>query len=458
MAFSIKEIFPKRRAQLRGATVAPAGPDLIPGALRSLADFGVPVNNETALKNTALYAGIRLISENIASLPKVIRQRTDRGMVDVYNHPAYKVINVRPNSYTNSFAFWSCIVTWIKGWGNAIAIIERDSSGNPVALHQVHPSCFTQTMVNGRKWFKVQMLNPALTYLNGTYKDEDILHFMELTLDGISGVNPIVYNASALGKSLAMEKFAADFFRKGGNIKAVMETEGQLGDDEYKNFMSHMAASAGNFDTPLLEYGIKYKQLSVDPVAAQLVQSEILSVQDICRLLNVPPHMIAELSHATFSNIEHQTIQFVQYSLRPIIKRIEVELETKLFFDRDVDRFDVKFILEGLLRGDTAARSAYYHNAILDGYMSRNEVREIEGLQRTDGLDILLYPQNEAKVSLDANDNEQLLAERLGVGGTQALMSVLQDESTTPEQKKALLKILFSFTDEELDSIFPDSE
>lgn len=424
--------------------------------MRNITDFGVPVNNDTALKNTALYAGIRLISENIASLPKVIKAKTENGMMDDYDHPAYRVINVRPNSYTNTFAFWSCIVTWIKGWGNAYAIIKRAPNGNPVELHQVHPSCVKVTMINGHKWYKITMTNPALSYLNGMYKDEDILHFMELTLDGIRGVNPIIYNAGSLGKSLAMEKFAADFFRKGGNIKAVMETEGHLGDDEYANFMQHMAASAGNFDTPLLEYGIKYKQLSVDPVAAQLVQSEILSVQDICRLLNVPPHMIAELSHATFSNIEHQTIQFVQYSLRPIIKRIEVELESKLFFEKDIDKFDVKFVIEGLLRGDTAARSAYYHNAILDGYMSRNEVREIEGMQRTDGLDILLYPQNEAIVSNDSDADKVLLAERLGVGGTQALMSVLQEESITDEQKRALLKILFSFTDDELNSIFPD--
>lgn len=456
MAFSIKEIFRSRRGETRDLEAPIPSPEVIAGAMRNITDFGVPVNNDTALKNTALYAGIRLISENIASLPKVIKAKTENGMVDDYDHPAYRVINVRPNSYTNTFAFWSCIVTWIKGWGNAYAIIKRAPNGNPIELHQVHPSCVKVTMINGHKWYKITMTNPALSDLNGMYKDEDILHFMELTLDGIRGVNPIIYNAGSLGKSLAMEKFAADFFRKGGNIKAVMETDGHLGDDEYTAFMQHMAASAGNFDTPLLEYGIKYKQLSVDPVAAQLVQSEILSVQDICRLLNVPPHMIAELSHATFSNIEHQTIQFVQYSLRPIIKRIEVELESKLFFEKDIDKFDVKFVIEGLLRGDTAARSAYYHNAILDGYMSRNEVREIEGMQRTDGLDILLYPQNEAIVSNDTDADKVLLAERLGVGGTQALMSVLQDESITDEQKRALLKILFSFTDDELDSIFPD--
>jgi HK97 family phage portal protein len=243
-----------------------------------------------------------------------------------------------------------------------------------------------------------------LAFLNGTYRDEDMLHFMELSLDGVRGMNPIIYNAAALGKSMAMEKFASEFYRKGGNIKAVMESDGQMTDDEYNKFMAHMQIAAGNYDTPLLEYGIKYKQLSIDPVAAQLVQSETMSLQDIARILNIPPHMIGELSHATFSNIEHQTIQFVQYSLRPVIKRIEVELESKLFRDSEIGEYDVKFVLDGLLRGDTAARAAFYHSAITDGYLSRNEVREIEGLEKADGLDDFLYPLNQGVVEADNND------------------------------------------------------
>lgn len=169
--------------------------------------------------------------------------------------------------------------------------------------------------------------------------------------------------------------------------------------------MRHFKQSSANFETPLLEYGIKYKQLSVNPVAAQLIQSETFSLQDVCRILNIPPHMIGELSHATFSNIEHQTIQFVQYTLRPIVKRFEMEMESKLFMSRDIGKYDVKFILDGLLRGDTAARSTYYHNAILDGYMSRNEVRELEGLQHKDGLDEMLYPLNTGIVGKEEQSN-----------------------------------------------------
>lgn len=367
--------------------------------------FGVSVTNQAALKVTALYAGIRIRSENIASFPKYVKRRTSEGLVDASEHPAYKLINVRPNSYTNKFDFWNCINTWLDGWGNAYAIIERDGSGVPVALHQVHPSCVTGiTLVNGRKWYRVVMMDPWMSFLNGDYPDYNMLHFMLVTLDGIKGVNPIIYNAMSLGKAIATEKFASEFYERGGNLKAVMETDGHFGDDDFNAFMKHFKDSSRNFDTPLLEYGVKYKQLSVNPVAAALIQSETLSIQDVCRIINIPPHMVAELSHATFSNIEHQTIQFVQYSLRPTVKRLEDELERKLFFEDEQDVYSVKFSLDGLLRGDTQARSNYYHNAILDGYMSRNEVRELEGLQRKDGLDDMLYPLNTGVVGKEPDE------------------------------------------------------
>lgn len=366
-------------------------------------DFGVSVSNDSALKNTAYYAGLRIIGENLASLPKSVKTWTDKGIVSAPEHRVNRLLH-RPNSYTTGFNFWFTLTNWVKDWGNAYAVIERDPSGNPVALHQAHPGNVLVTIIDGRKWYRVRFTDPDMRSLDGTYSDEDMLHIMEVSLDGIIGINPVVYNCAALEKAAAQEKFAAEYFRKGGNIKAVMETEGNLGDDKYKAFMEHFAYSAENFGTPLLEYGVKYKQLSVNPVAAQLLQSQIVSVQDVCRILGIPPHMVAELSHATFSNIEHQTIQFVQYTLRPLAKRFESELEQKLFFDSERSQLSIDFNLDGLLRGDTSARSNYYHNAILDGYLSRNEVRALEGFERVDGLDDMLYPLNTGVVG---KTNEQ---------------------------------------------------
>lgn len=388
-------------SERRGVTVGPSNM----AATLSPALRGLAVNNDSAMKITAFYAGIRLISENVAALPKSIRRFTDSGPVSSEDLPAYRLISIRPNPYTNAYDFWNAITTWLEGWGNAFAIIKWSNLGVPLALYQVHPSCVTITVVNGRKWYKVVMHDPDLAFLNGTYSDDEMLHFMLVTLNGIMGVNPVVYNALSLGKNLATEQFGAEFYEKGGNIKAVMEVDGSMGDDAYNQFMRHFKQSSANFETPLLEYGIKYKQLSVNPVAAQLIQSETFSLQDVCRILNIPPHMIGELSHATFSNIEHQTIQFVQYTLRPIVKRFEMEMESKLFASKDIGKYDVKFVLDGLLRGDTAARSTYYHNAILDGYMSRNEVRELEGLQHKEGLDEMLYPLNTGIVGKEEQSN-----------------------------------------------------
>lgn len=388
-------------SERRGVTVGPSNM----AATLSPALRGLVVNNDSAMKITAFYAGIRLISENVAALPKSIRRFTDSGPVSSEDLPAYRLISIRPNPYTNAYDFWNAITTWLEGWGNAFAIIKWSNLGVPLALYQVHPSCVTVAVVNGRKWYKVVMDDPDLAFLNGTYSDDDMLHFMLVTINGITGVNPVVYNALSLGKNLATEQFGAEFYEKGGNIKAVMEVDGSMGDDAYNQFMRHFKQSSANFETPLLEYGIKYKQLSVNPVAAQLIQSETFSLQDVCRILNIPPHMIGELSHATFSNIEHQTIQFVQYTLRPIVKRFEMEMESKLFASKDIGMYDVKFVLDGLLRGDTSARSTYYHNAILDGYMSRNEVRELEGLQHKEGLDEMLYPLNTGIVGKEEQSN-----------------------------------------------------
>lgn len=386
----------------RSVSVAPTGSVIAPPPV----DYGLAVDNSTAMKITAFYAGIRLIAENIASLPRSVRKKTETGPFEDTSHPVHRLVAVRPNEYTNAFDFWNCVVTWLEGWGNAYAVIRRSPDGRPAAIHQIHPSCVSSTMSEGRKWYRVIVSDPGLSWLSGTYSADDVLHFMLLTLDGLTGVNPVIYNAISLGKNLATERFGSEFYTRKGNIRAVLETEGNLGDDSYKRFMEHFkAASEGNFGTPLLEYGIKYKQLSINPVAAQLIQSETMSIQDIARILNIPPHMIAELSHATFSNIEHQTIQFVEYTLRPIIKRLEVELRTKMFFADELGRYDVEFSLSGLLRGDTAARSNYYHNAILDGYMSRNEVRELEGLGHIDGLDDMLYPLNSGIVGKEDNNN-----------------------------------------------------
>lgn len=358
---------------------------------------GSSVSLDDAMKFTAVFAAIRLRSESIASLPKSIMRVTDKGNVPAKKHSLHKLLKFRPNGFMNVFSFWEYTNACLDGWGNAYVIIFRLNDGTPGELVPVHPSFVTVVFSNRKKWFRVS----GSKYYDGVYHDDDMLHFFALSKDGIKGINPITYNSPAIKTGIAATKFGNEFFEKGGNIKAVLENEKTMDLTHYKAFGQKFNESA-NYETALLDGGWKYKAVGIAPEAAQMLQTRTFALQDIARIFNLPPHMLSELSRATFSNIEHQDIQFVKYSLRATVKRYETELDAKLLFDNEQGEIETKFNLEGLLRGDMNTRSNFFQKAILSGWMNRNEVRRIEGLEEKDGLDEFLYPSNQ----FIAEDNE----------------------------------------------------
>ena len=396
------------KAALRSWLLGPGGSigNLV-GIYSNGIDSGVVVNTDTALRFTAVFAAIRLLSDNIAGLPKAVMIKTDDGGFEpAKTHPAYALLADSPNPYTDIFVFWFTIIAWLLGKGNAYAVIKYDK-GKPVGLYQVDPDWVTIKFVNGEKIFVVKAGDPIFSFLDGTYLDSEMLHFMFFTRNGIIGVDPISYNAAAIGEGIAAQKFTSDFFRTGGAIKGTLETDQALGDDDYVRFMEHYQATAQNGATPLLEYGFKYKAVSLSPEAAQLLSQKVFTINDIARIYSIPPHMLAELSHATFSNIEQQNIFFGEYSLRPICKRLEKQLERKLFLGKDRTKYHVKFDLNGLMRGDAAARAVFYEKGINSGWMTPNEAREFEGMKRLPGLDEPRIPLNYTTVGNDDKTDKQ---------------------------------------------------
>ena len=362
---------------------------------------GVTVNTETAMRFTAVYAAIKLLAENIAGLPKSVMVRTkDGGYESAAKHPAHSLLYVRPNSWMDVFTFWFTIIAWLMGKGNALAVIHYEK-GKPVALWPVHPDWVKVVFVKGEKMYIVKTNDPDFEFLDGTYLENEMLHFMLFTMNGLWGIDPISYNAAAIGEGIAAQKFTADYFRTGGAIKGTIETDQALGDDDFERFQAHWDKTATNGSTPVLEYGFKYKAINLSPEASQLIQSKVFSIDDIARIFCIPPHMLAELSHATFSNIEQQNIFFGEYSLRPICKRLEKQLELKLFTDKERGDYHVKFDLNGLMRGDAQARAVFYEKGINAGWMTPNEAREFEGMKRLEGLDEPRIPLNYTTVGDD---------------------------------------------------------
>lgn len=371
-----------------------------PGRVFRVGD--ISVNNERAMRFTAVFAAIRLRAENIASLPKIIRKKgLDGSRIDANSHAIYKILKYKPNSFMNVFSFWEYLNACLDGWGNAYAIIQRKRNGDPSELIPIHPSYVTPLLRNGKKWYIVM----SGGQFDNTYPDDDILHFFSLSNDGIKGVNPITYNSAAISAGISAQDFGNEFFAQGGNLKAVMETDKTMDAPSMTSFMEALNI-ATNHGTPLLDQGVKYKQIGIAPEAAQMLQTRTFAIQDIARIFNVPPPLLAELTRSTFSNIEHQDIQFAKYSIRPTVKRYETELECKLLFDDELGNYEIKFNMEGMLRGDTKTRAEFYHVAVQDGWLSRNEVRLLENMNPKEGLDDMLYPGNLLVVGKEENQNK----------------------------------------------------
>jgi phage portal protein, HK97 family len=361
-----------------------------------ISDVKKKCDEERALRFTAVFAAMRLRAENIASLPKTVRIKKNNLYKEAVDHPVYKLLTSTPNRFQNIFSFWEFVNFNLDGWGNSYVIIKRNSKGIPNELIPVHSSVVTIKLKDGHKFYKIL----GTKFYDGTYDDYDMLHFFAMSKDGIVGINPIEFNSDAINTGIEATSFGNEFFSKKGNLKAVIETDQFLSDDQYNNISTRVAQNHG---TPILEGGLKYHQLTLSPESAQMLETKTYSIQDIARIFNVPPHLLSDLSRSTFSNIEHQDIQFVKYSLRPAIKRYETELEKKLFFDDERGYVSIDFNLEGLLRGDTNSRGNYYQKAITNGWLSRNEVREIENLNPIKGLDDYMYPGNELIVGKKMN-------------------------------------------------------
>jgi HK97 family phage portal protein len=352
---------------------------------------GVSVTKETALNFTAVLAAVSLRSSLLASFPKQVFDINGDNKTKV-NDQLHTLLAYRPNPWMNAYTFWELNNTYLDLWGNAYNLITR-KKGEAIALSPIHPK-YMEVIADGTK--VIYRVSGTKTAMDGDYKMMDILHFKDLSLDGLVGKSRISMAAESIGLGLAAEKFGAEFFGKGGHSDAVLETDQILGDVARENFIESWKKNV-NHGTPLLENGIKYKSITLPPENAQFLATREFQVQDIARVFNVPPPLLFDLSRATFSNIEQQDIQFVKYGLRPTVERYEHEIEWKLIPDSKIGKKEVRFNLDAMLRGDMSARSAFYASAIANTWLSPNEVRGYENLNPRPGGDKYENPNTSSK-------------------------------------------------------------
>lgn len=351
---------------------------------------GVQVSEDNALTFSAVYAAVRIISETIASIPLNVYQADGETRVKAVGHPVQDLLAKAPNSVSSTFTFREAMASNLVLHGNAYAKIEMNAAGRPTALIPLNPMKVEVKVVDGEK---VYVFDKKHTYL-----DYEMLHFVGLSFNGLTGKSPLSMAREAVAIGLAAQEYGARFYSNGANAGGVITAPGRLNTEVVKRLReSWNRAQSGNSNshsTAILEEGMKYEKIGLDPEAAQFLQSRKFQVNEIARIFRIPPSYLADLENSsTRANTEQQAIQFVRDCITPYVRRMEVELNRKLFREDEPNLY-AYFTMEGLMRGDQKARYEAYATARQWGWLSVNDIRDLENLNPVEGGDIYLQPLN----------------------------------------------------------------
>ena len=348
---------------------------------------GKNVNERSAMQMTAVYACVRILSESIAGLPVHLYQYVDSGSKQkALEHPLYRLLHDEPNPEMTSFVFRETLMTHLLLWGNAYAQIIRNGKGQVVALYPLMPNRMSVDRDDkGHLFYQYQMQDSdAPTAKSGTVilKPTDVLHVPGLGFDGLVGYSPIAMAKNAIGLSIATEEYGAKFFANGATPSGILEYPGTVKNPESirESWNAGFGGSSNAHKVAVLEEGMKYTPIAISPNEAQFLETRKFQIDEIARIFRVPPHMVGDLEKSSFSNIEQQSLEFVKYTLEPWIVRWEQSLNRALLTETEKAAYFIKFNVDGLLRGDYQSRMNGYATARQNGWMSANDIRELENL------------------------------------------------------------------------------
>lgn len=358
---------------------------------------GVAVTPEKAMQCAAVYACVRVLAESVAQLPLMLFERKADGSKEpARRHPLWTLLHDQPNPWQTSFEFREQLQGHLALRGNAYAYINRVDGGRRIQeLIPLHPDRVSVE----------QASDLTVTYRLDRSKDvfqaSEILHLRGLSSNGVTGLSPIGQARESIGLALATAEHGANLFGNGARPSGVLTHPGQLGDEAAARLKASWTAAHGGANrlgTAVLEEGLTWTALTMTSEDAQFLETRKYQRAEIASIFRIPPHLIGDLEKATFSNIEHQGLEFVVHSLMPWLVRWEQRIASGLLSQLERQRYFVKFNVAGLLRGDLKSRYDAYHQAIADGWLTRNETRALEDLNPgPKELDEFLVPLNMAK-------------------------------------------------------------
>ena len=349
---------------------------------------GPTVNERSSMQIATVYACVRILAETIASLPLCLYRRTSDFREEALDHPLYFLLHDEPNDEMSSFTFWEAVMTHLCLWGNAYVQKIIDGNGRILGLYPLLPDKIEVDRDSKGQIYYIYHNSSDESqpeYDKQTdiiFSKEEILHIPGLSFNGLVGFSPIAMMKNSLGSAIAVDRYGSDFFAHNAQPVGVLEHPGTLKNPQKirENWMDTYGGVGNSHKVAVLEEGMNYKPITLPPEDSQFLSTKEFTVEEICRIFRVPPHLVQDLKRSTYNNIEHQGIAFVQYTLMPWMVRIERSIKKDCLSQTEKREYYVKFNADALLRGDYASRMEGYSKAFVNAIMSVDEIRAKEDL------------------------------------------------------------------------------
>lgn len=349
---------------------------------------GVSVNEKSALAMPAVWCAVNVIAGTAAALPLHAYRKKDDVRLREDNGPAVRLL-AAPHPDMTPYELWETVYAHMLLWGNAYLLVLKNKLGEVAELWPIHPSRVKVGRASGgSKWYEVDGETP--------YDDGQILHLPAFGYDGVCGVSPIRIARQGIGLALAAEEYGARLFGSGSLASGILQTEQRLTQAQADKLKARWKARTGGLDkaheVAVLDWGTKFQQLTIPPEDAQFIESRRFQIAEVARMFGLPPHMLMDTEKSTSwgTGIEQQGIGFVVYTLRRWLTRVEQRVTRVLRPEPVYARYSV----EGLLRGDSTQRSAFYKAMWEIGVYSTNDIRRLEDQGPVAGGDVRYRPLN----------------------------------------------------------------
>ena len=337
-----------------------------------------------SLALSAVYRCVEVITNGVASLPVKLYRTDEKGFkYEMHNNLSF-ILSKKPTGKINAFTFYKLIVKDILLMGNAYALILRDDNGEVVGLQYIQAGLVSPIDKGDRIEYQV-------TGIKGFVRQEDILHFMNYTDNGVYGISVLTHARRTLGIADYGENASENFYKSGGCTTGFLKFDGPSSGKQREEILSAWNQATGGVRNqpngiPVLPANVNYTQLSVNPADAQLLESREFSIVEICRFFGVSPTKCFDLTHASYNNSEMAELAFLNDTLRPLLTKIEMEMETKLF--KPEEGYDIKFDVSELLRTDKKSQAEYFTKLFNLGVLSPNDIRKELDMDEIEGGDI----------------------------------------------------------------------